>query len=249
MADSTSLNRLRVLLGWAGGALAAQALALLWLQGLLGQAPFASSVLLGLVTFEQHVLLLVYIRAAAVVLLVLVAASFLLLASRGVFEKYGRKLARNRHGARWIIFSLTSSITVFLVAQLNGVTEIGSLVLIYAATSTMTLFSVLQEAIPSSTFTRMLPLCFGAAIGIVPWGIIAFYEIAGTIAGDGPDLPVRILTIVMLIFAVAFVATNWAEQRRAARGIIDARGEHAFIVLSAIAASVFAWAVMSMSFS
>ena len=83
----------------------------------------------------------------------------------------------------------------------------------------------------------------------MPWGIIAFQEIAAGIAGDGPSLPVRILTLAMLAFAFAFAATNWHEQRRAQSGQSDVRGERTFIALSAVAASVFAWAVLLVTFS
>jgi hypothetical protein len=245
MADSTSFTRLRFLLATAAIALALQSA----VAGVLVTvSPDSSPAALGSVTFDQNVLLEVNIQVGAVVLLGLLAASFGLLAWSRPWSNYVRRLAENNHGARWIVFSLTSSITVFLVAQLNGITDIGTLVLIYAATSTMTLFSLVQERMPvgpeNKGSHRMLPLMFGAAIGIVPWGIIAFWEIAASIAGNGPPAGVRILTLLMLAAAISFALANWSEQRRAAQGVIDVRGEQAFIVLSAVGASVFAWAVL-----
>jgi hypothetical protein len=245
MADSTSFARLRFLLVFAGIALTLQVVALVILLALFpGTKPGA----LAPVTFDHNVLLAVNIRVGAVVVLTLLTSSFLLLSSQRILQVYSRALRENQHTARWIVFSLTSSITVFLVAQLNGITDIGTLVLIYAATSTMTLFSILQERMPSGPHEkgnpRMLPLSFGAAIGIVPWGIIAFTEIAASVAGEGPALSVRLVTLVMLAAAIAFALANWSEQRRVAQGVVDLRGERTFIVLSAVAASIFAWAVL-----
>lgn len=243
--NSNAHSRLRRLLTAAGVVLAAQAVAASLLLVRIGPGDAAS---LGFVTFERRDLLQVSIRAGVVVLLALLSASFLVLANRRMFVSYARGLAQNRHGARWIIFSLTSSITVFLVAQLNGITALGTLVLIYAATSTMTLFSVLQERMPvtagPSAPASMLPLSFGAAIGIVPWGVIAFQEIATGIIGAGPNFVVRVITLLMLAAAFAFAVTQWREQRLASVGEAGFRGERTFIILSTVAVSIFAWPVL-----
>jgi hypothetical protein len=260
MADSTFRPRLRLLLVIAGSALTLQAIMLITLIAL---APEATTAVRGPVTFDGHERLQVNILVGALVLLCLPAGTFLLLASPAIFSRYAEKLAQNQHDARWIIFSLTSSITVFLVAQLNGISDIGTLVLIYAATSTLTLFSVLAERMPpgprETRHPRMLALSFGAAIGIVPWGIIAFTEIAASIVGEGPSAPVRVVTLLMLAAAFVFAVTNWREQSRAGAiaGVldlgldlgldvdVDLGGERTFIILSAVAASVFAWAVLA----
>jgi hypothetical protein len=245
MATSSSFSPIRRVLVIAGIALAAQAIAFFFL---LAQAPAAQPSAELPVTFEQYVLGQVDVRLGALTPLILLAASFLLLASRAVFPAYARRLEANHHGARWLIFSLTSSITVFLVAQLNDITAIGSLVLIYASTSTMTLFSVLQERVTVTSGPRMLPLAFGAAIGIVPWGIIAFQTITAGIVGTGPDLAVRLVTVVMLAAACVTAYAHWTEQRRAAGGVIDSRGERAIVVTLTVGTSVFAWAVLAMTF-
>lgn len=244
MAASNSFVPIRRVLVIAGIALAAQTIVFFFL---LAQAPAAQPSALLSVTFDQYVLGQVDVRLGALTLLILLASSFLLLSSRALFSGYVRRLENNYHGARWLIFSLTSSITVFLVAQLNGITAIVSLVLIYSATSAMTLFSVLQERATLSSGPRLLPLAFGAAIGIVPWGIIAFQEIAAGIVGTGPDLAVRLVTVLMLAAACATLYANWTEQRRVAGGVIDARGERAIVVILAVGTSGFAWAVLAMT--
>ena len=175
------------------------------------------------VTFGRFELLRVDVAAGAIVLLVLVALA---------------RLVGSGPSARWIEFSLTSSITVFLVAQLNGISDIGALVLIYAATTGMVLFAVLQDRVLVSRGHPLLPLCFAAALGIVPWGVIAFYQIGASLIGSGPSVMVRLITLVMLASAAAFFIFQWRGARR------QRFGERTHVLLSFASASVFAWLVV-----
>lgn len=177
----------------------------------------------------------------ALVVLCLIAASFRALTTAGPLAPgYFGALRRNRHLARWIEFSLTSSITVFLIAALNGISDIGALVAIYALTSGMTLLSVLQERGIRFGHPR-LALQFGAAIGIVPWGIIAFHELVAGLLGGGPTVLLRIITLAALIFGFVFAITYWREQMAVAAGADPLDGERMFHVLSLASVSVFVW--------
>lgn len=194
-------------------------------------------------TGRRIVLTQVDIGVAIVVLCVLVAIARLLGASRT---------------ARAVEFSATSSITVFLVAQLNGITGVGTLVLVYAATSAMTLFNVLSDhgAVSDAGLgspRRGLPRSFGAAIGIVPWGVIAFHQIGAGVIGIQAPFIVRVITLVMLAAAILFGFTQWRESGRQESGPAASgweklggtqRGEFAHVLLSTVATSVFAWLVV-----
>jgi hypothetical protein len=187
---------------------------------------------------SRIVLTHVDVGAAVVVLCALVAVALLLSA----IEPGRRWTHSGRRDARSVEFALTSSITVFLVAQLNGITDVGALVLIYAATSAMTLFSVIQDRAGAGHGT--LALCFGAAIGIVPWGVIAFHQIGAGVIGDAPPPIVRVITLVMLGFTIVFAVARWREVgwRESGR---ERRGELIHIVLSTAATSAFAWLVVT----
>jgi hypothetical protein len=133
---------------------------------------------------------------------------------------------------RWIEASLSASITVFLVAQLNGIRELGALVAIYALTSAAVLFGALHEDRREGAGRR--PAIFGAMVGIVPWGLIAWYEILPTVAGDpGPAVWVRILTLAVLGLFIAGAVLAW-------RG---ASASWLRIVISVATRSVPAWTV------
>ena len=202
---------------------------------------------------ERIVLFAVDIGAGVIVLALLVAVSRLVVVMPTVFPHYCSGVFSNRHTGRWIEFLFSSSITLFLVAQLNGISDIGALVLSYAITSGMTLFSVLQERSVRSTSGRMLALWFGAAIGIVPWGVIAFHQVAALVMGQPPSALARVVTLTMLAFAFAFFVSHWRDQHWRDQRRRDQRrsdsvpsalaGERTHILLSFASTSVFAWLV------
>ena len=197
---------------------------------------------------ERIQLFAVDIGVGVIVLAMLVAVSRLVVVIPTVFPHYASGVLSNRNAARWIEFVFSSSITLFLVAQLNGISDIGTLVLSFAITSGMTLFSVLQERSVRSAGGRMLPLWFGAAIGIVPWGVIAFHQVSALVVGHPPSALARVITLTMLAFAFAFFLSHWRNQRRRDQRRKDSgqsavAGERTHILLSLASTSVFAWLV------
>ena len=148
----------------------------------------------------------------AVVILLAFSALLRLAAVTPMFAgSYRRGLAAARNPLRWVEYSQVSAITVFLIAQLNGVTEVGTLVALYAITAGATLFLALQEREPAGASLR--PFVFGAMVGIVPWGIIAFYQIGAGVLGDAPELFVRTVTLSLLAVAALVWTNAWLGRR------------------------------------
>lgn len=96
--------------------------------------------------------------------------------------------------ARLVPIGLGLPIAVLLVAQLNGVRDLGALVLTYAATAAV----VLVRALPGRR-----PWSIAAMLGIVPWGVIAFHQIGATLAGGDVPVGVRVLTVLVLAASIA----------------------------------------------
>jgi hypothetical protein len=137
---------------------------------------------------------------------------------------------------RWVEWSQVSGVVVFLVAQLNGVTDVAALVALYALTAGASLFLVLHETAAEPRW----PFSFGAAVAIVPWGVIAFYQVGAIVVGGDPPLLVRVLTVALLLLAGAY----WYDARLArvkGRLVI---AERAHTILTTLTASVLAWAVV-----
>ncbi len=123
-------------------------------------------------------------------------------------------VARDRHGLRWIELSQLSGVTVFLVGQLNGIAEIPALVLLYAMGAAAPLMLVLHDRRPEPGRRGMLAYSFGTAIAIVPWGVIAFAQVGGGLAGAGASVEVRVVTIVALLLSALVWAAVWVAARR-----------------------------------
>ena len=137
---------------------------------------------------------------------------------------------------RWVEWSQVSGVVVFLVAQFNGVTDVAALVALYAITAGASLFLVLHERAAEAKW----PFSFGAAVAIVPWGVIAFYQVGAIVVGGDPALLVRVLTIALLLLASAY----WYDARLArvkGRLVI---AERAHTILTTLTVSVLAWAVV-----
>ncbi len=109
-----------------------------------------------------------------------------------------------------VAFAQASGITLFLVAQLNGVTEAGALILVYAFGGGAAGLLWLQARETGDRLQARWPFSFGAGLAVVPWGIVALYQVVALIAGAPPAPIVRVLTVVVLLIAVL---AWWVERR------------------------------------
>ncbi len=145
-------------------------------------------------------------------------------------------LRRHERLVTWVGWSQVSAISVFLVAQLNGITELTTLVALYAITAGAALLLALDGA-TADTGARGLrrPAALAAVIGIVPWGLIAFAQIGGGVVGQPVGIVVRVVTLAVLALAIAVWFRAW--HRPAAD---DPPG-----ILPLLSASVLAWGVVA----
>jgi hypothetical protein len=137
--------------------------------------------------------------------------------------------------ARWIEWSQVSGVVVFLLAQLSGITDIAALVALYALAAGSVLFLVLHER--TSPDAGRWSFSYGAAVAVVPWGIIAFYQIAGLVLGDDPGIATRILTVVSLLIASAY----WYDARLARVKDTPHIAEIAHLVFVSATVTLIAW--------
>lgn len=134
----------------------------------------------------------------------------------------------------WVVDPLLSTpITLFVIAQLNGVRDVGALVGVYALASAGVLFAVVQDRSATRGPASRVPLGFGSAVGIVPWGIVAFHQVgAGAVGHPLPGIVV-VVTLTALAAAVAEFVATWQHRPVAAT------------VLRTIGMSVVAWLVVT----
>ncbi|MFP7760616.1 hypothetical protein [Marisediminicola sp. LYQ85] len=177
------------------------------------------------------------VPAASVVLLGLVAIVRLGAAVPALRRWRASAADHGTHGYRWGEAAFVWPILVFLVAQLNGISDIGALVAIYALSSAVALFACLQDR---ALRASLWPFSFGTMVGIVPWGIIAFHQIGAGLVGQEPSLGLRVVTLAMLAAVLVTWTLQWREAKRAAVGARPG-ADSAFAVTSFAAVSLFAW--------
>jgi hypothetical protein len=167
---------------------------------------------------------------------------------RRAFQRHTAGLAAGRRRRRLVEYGFASAVTLFVVARLNGIADVTALVPLYAITNGVVLIALLQQR-GRSGLSRT-PLMVAAALGIVPWGVVAFQQVGGLLAGSAASPLVVALTLSMLAAALATAVLHWRDVGRAddradthADGLA---GQGRYVVVSTLATSAFAWLVVAL---
>lgn len=178
-------------------------------------------------------------------------ASFLVLSSlahalvcTAWWRRYLRDLARHRNVARWVEYSVSSSLMIVLIAQLVGIADVTALLALVGVNASMILFGWLQERYEEPGGRGWLPFVFGCIAGIVPWVCIAVYTIApGSPSPAEPPAFVYGIIFSLFVFFNVFALNQWLQYRARGRWRDYLFGERVYIVLSLTAKSALAWQV------
>lgn len=110
---------------------------------------------------------------------------------------------------------------VFLavVRLLNGITEVTSLVPLYALGAASVLLLVLHDRRTTEGRAGLWAFSFGTVVAIIPWGVVAFAQIGGTLAGVGASVLVRVATILVLLGIAAVWLGPWLHGRGPRAGV------------------------------
>lgn len=162
------------------------------------------------------------------------------------FTRYSDGLKQSRNIFRWVEYSFSSSVMIFLIAQLNGITEYSALLAIFGVNVSMILFGWLQEKYTKPGDGQWLPFIFGCIAGIIPWVIFA----TQLLSPKGPDTasaPGFVYGIVFSLFAFfnCFALVQYKQYRAKGKWANYLRGEKTYIILSFVAKSLLAWQIFS----
>lgn len=158
------------------------------------------------------------------------------------FRNYVADLSRQINRARWVEYSLSSTLMIVIIAQLVGITDVTALIGICGANISMILFGWLQEKYETAGGGGWLPFVFGCIAGVVPWLAILVYTIA---PGSDAEPPGFVYAIVISLFAFfnVFALNQWLQYRARGRWADYLVGERGYIILSLVAKSLLAWQV------
>lgn len=163
-----------------------------------------------------------------------------------IFPRYKDGLSNHINAFRWVEYSLSSSIMIIVILQLNGVTQISTLLAVFGVNVSMILFGWLQEKYTTPGNGDMLPFWFGCIAGIVPWVVVIF----NLLHPKGPtetSVPGFVYGIVISLFILfnCFAIVQWKQYKAQGKWANYLYGERIYIVLSLVAKSLLAWQVFA----
>lgn len=157
---------------------------------------------------------------------------------------YVADLAQGINRARWVEYSLSSSLMMVVIAQLVGISDVTALLAIAGVNASMILFGWLQERYEQPGAGGWLPFSFGCLAGAVPWIAVVIYVVAPQSPSEASP-PGFVYGIVVSLFAFfnVFALNQWLQYRARGRWADYLFGENVYVVLSLVAKSLLAWQV------
>lgn len=172
------------------------------------------------------------------------AVAHFLLVAPGINDWYNRNLGKNRNYARWVEYSLSSSLMIVLIAMLTGVSEVTALGAVFAANAAMILFGLLMEHYEEPGHPNWMSYLFGCVVGIVPWLLVALYLVSPGVSASPPGFVYGIFVSLFVFFNV-FAVNMVLQYKRTGPWRDYLVGERAYVVLSLTAKSALAWQVFA----
>src|SRR3990167_311081 len=135
-------------------------------------------------------------------------------ASKKYFTRYANGLKKNRNIFRWVEYSLSSSVMIFVIAQLNGISDYAALLAIFGVNVSMILFGWLQEHYNKPGDKHWLPFIFGCIAGIIQWLIILIQLLTpnGPAGASAPGFVYGIV-ISLFVFFNCFALVQYLQYR------------------------------------
>ena len=169
-----------------------------------------------------------------------------LISSPAMFPRYVSGLKNHINMFRWVEYSLSSSLMIIVILQLNGTADYIALLGIFGVNVCMILFGWLQEKYTTPGDGDLLPFFFGCLAGSIPW-IATAINLASPKGPTDATPPGFIYGIVVSLFILfnCFAIVQWKQYKARGKWTNYLHGERIYIVLSLVAKSVLAWQVFS----
>jgi len=169
-----------------------------------------------------------------------------LIISPAMVGKYTAGLKNHINVFRWVEYSLSSTIMIIVILQLNGTADYIALMGIAGVNVCMILFGWLQEKYTTPGDGDLLPFWFGCIAGIVPWlaTLVNILSPKGPAESTTPGFVYGIVISLFLLFN-CFAIVQYKQYKAQGKWANYLRGERTYIILSLVAKSLLAWQVFS----
>jgi hypothetical protein len=173
------------------------------------------------------------------------ALALLLIASPGIFGWYKRNLLRGRNYARWIEYSVTSSLMIVLISLICGVVDLAAILAIFGVNAAMILFGLLMEKYETPGKPNWLSFIYGCFAGIIPWIIVLIYVWSPGFGDQNPPGFVYGIIASLFVFFNIFAVNMILQYKKVGRWKDYLYGERVYIILSLTAKALLAWQVFA----
>lgn len=161
----------------------------------------------------------------------------------GIYGWYQSNLESQRNYARWIEYSLSSSLMIVLIALLVGIADIAALAALAGVNASMILFGLLQEKYETpGQNVSWSAYCFGVIAGAIPWLAIGWYLLSPGFEANPPGFVYGIFVSLFLFFNV-FAVVMVLQYKKVGRWADYEFGESTYVLLSLLAKSALAWQI------
>ncbi len=158
------------------------------------------------------------------------------------FKGYSEDLRNQRNIARWIEYSISSTLMIVIISLVNAVWNVVALIAIAGVNVAMILFGWLQEKYEEPGKGGLLPFWFGCIAGIVPWIAMFWLLFSPGSSSEAPGFVYGVVISLFLLFN-SFAVVQWLQYKRIGKFADYLVGERTYITLSFIAKSALAWQI------
>jgi len=156
---------------------------------------------------------------------------------------YLANLERSRNPYRWLEYSLSSSIMIFAIAQITGVSDIAALIALVGLNASMIGFGWMQERYEAPGGS-LQPFFLGCIAGALPWIALGLYLFSPGASQHAPGFVYGIYVSIFLLFN-CFALVQWLQYKQVGKFKDYLVGERTYIYLSFIAKSLLAWQIFA----
>lgn len=177
----------------------------------------------------------------------LISMTFHLLIATVWNKKYVAGLKKGMNKYRWIEYSLSASLMMFLVGILSGIFDASTLLLMFGLTAIMNLCGLMMEVHNQTTKEiNWLSYWIGCLAGILPWIVIALYFWASASAPDNAGSPPTFVYFIwgsIFLFFNSFALNMFLQYKKWGKWADYLYGERVYMWLSLFAKSALVWQV------
>ena len=175
--------------------------------------------------------------------LFLSALAHFLIVSPKINPYYNDQITKGINPLRWYEYALSSSLMIVLIAQLFGVYDLSSLILIFFLNAIMNIFGLYMEKMNQNKEKVVWsPFIYGSIAGIIPWIIIVLHAFGNANPKEVPFFVYAILVSYFVFFNL-FPINMVLQYLKVGKWANYLYGERAYIVLSLVAKTTLAWLV------